>query len=75
MCVCSRARACVCGCLQKVVLHRVAPVGVTVAQGSWTPCSGPLPSLLPPTSLAPAPAQIQVLIERVAARKAAMCLI
>lgn len=60
---------------RRVVFHKVAPVGVTVAQGSWAPSSGPLPSFLPPPSLAPAPAHIQVLIERVAARKAAMCLI
>lgn len=70
---------CVCECmhmyLQRVGFQRVAPVGVTVAQESGAPCSGPLPSLLPPTFLAPAPAHIQVLIERAAARKAAMCLI
>lgn len=63
-----------CVCVEGSV-QRVASVDVTVTQGSWAPCSGPLLFLLPPTFLAPAPAHIQVLIEPAAARKAAMCLI
>lgn len=55
--------------------QRVALADVTMALQSWASCSGPHPSLLPPTLLASAPAHIQVLIEPVAARKAAMCLI
>ena len=66
---------CVCVCVYVCVFKGWPSVGVTVAQGSWAPSSGPLPSLLPPTFLAPTPAHIQVLIERMAARKAAMCLI
>ena len=70
MCVC----VCVCVCVCSVVVfERVAPCWCDSSSGVLG--SGPLPSLLPPTFLTPAPAHVQVLIERPAARKAAMCLI